>query len=284
MTIQTIPGADLLPKRVITAMIGLPLVIFLVIFGDWPLALMCLAASLMGLRELYRALSTGDKPIHIIGYVATIGYFIAIFIFGTQHWLFISLALFIIITQCCLVVFFSKLAFEDIIITIYGLLYVPFLLSFIVLVREFTLGQYFVWLIFTSAFGCDTFAYITGVSIGKHKLTNSPSPKKSVEGLIGGILGAALVGFLYGFFIVQFANPNVEHFILISTIVSLIGAVFCIFGDMAASAIKRYKGVKDFSSLLPGHGGVMDRIDGVIFVAPFVLLSMYIMTHMGIVV
>ncbi|MCL2362369.1 MAG: phosphatidate cytidylyltransferase [Defluviitaleaceae bacterium] len=263
-------------KRIITAIIGLPFVIFLVIFGGWPLFLMCLVLALMGLRELYRAFSKADKFVHVIGYTCTIGYFIGIFIGGVGQWLFLALAFFIIIVQTFLVLFFNKLALEDVLVTIYGLLYVPFLLSFIILVREYTLGQYFIWLIFTAAFGCDTFAYMAGVTVGRHKLKNSPSPKKSVEGLIGGVLGAALVGFLYGFFIVRFFDPGVEHFILISVIVSLIGAALCIFGDMAASAIKRRTDIKDFSSLLPGHGGVIDRADGIMFVAPFVFLVMRI--------
>lgn len=270
-------------KRVITAIIGLPVVIFIVIFGGWPLALMCLVASLMGLRELYRAFSKVDKAVHVIGYIAAIGYFIAIFVFGACQWLFIALALFIVFAQACLVLFFNQLELEDVIVTIYGLLYVPFLLGFILLVREFALGQYFVWLIFTAAFGCDTFAYLTGVTIGRRKLVGSPSPSKSVEGLIGGVLGAALVGFVYGFFIMHFRDPGVEGFILICVIVSLIGAIFCIFGDLAASAIKRRKDIKDFSSLLPGHGGVMDRVDGVLFVAPVVYLAVYVMYHAGII-
>jgi len=268
-------------KRVITAIIGLPLVIFVVIIGGWPLALMCLLASLMGLRELYRAFSKADKLVHVVGYIATIGYFFAIFIFGACQWLFIALALFIVFAQTCLVLFFNRLELEDVVVTVYGLLYVPFLLSFIVLVREFALGQYFVWLIFTAAFGCDTFAYITGVTVGRHKLVGSPSPKKSVEGLFGGVFGAALVGFVYGLFVMRFSDPGVDGFILICVIVSMIGAVFCIFGDMAASAIKRRKDIKDFSSLLPGHGGVMDRVDGVLFVAPLVYLAIYVMSHMG---
>jgi len=141
-------------------------------------------------------------------------------------------------------------------------------------VREAELGRYLVWLVFTSAFGCDTFAYITGVTLGRHKLKNSPSPKKSVEGLVGGVLGAALVGWLYGFFVMRFSAPEMAvNFVIFAAVVSAIGAVFCIFGDMAASAIKRRTGIKDFGALLPGHGGVLDRADSVIFVAPIVYLA-----------
>jgi len=264
-------------KRTITAIIGLPLVIFIVHHGGWPLLLMCLIVSLVGLRELYRAFSKEDRYIHIVGYVIAVGYFFAAFVFGVGNWLLISVALLVIIVQTCLVVAFPKLTLADVAVTVYGFLYVPFLISFLMLVREHPYGQFFVWLIFTSAFGCDTFAYLTGVTIGRHKLVNTPSPKKSVEGLIGGVLGAALVGFFYGFFVVRFAEPGVEHFIVISTVISLFGAVFSIVGDMSASALKRHAQIKDFGALLPGHGGVVDRADSIIFVAPFVYSAMIIL-------
>ena len=264
-------------KRVITAAIGLPLVILIVHHGGWPLLLMCLLVSLVGLRELYRAFFKADKPIYIVGYILAVGYFFAAFVFGVGYWLLIAVALLIIVVQTGLVLFFPRLTLEDVAITVYGFLYVPFMFSFIMLVREHPFGQYFVWLIFTSAFGCDTFAYLVGVTIGRHKLVNTPSPKKSVEGLIGGILGAALVGFVYGFFVVRFHEPEVEHFILIATLISLFGAAFSIIGDMSASAIKRHTKIKDFGDLLPGHGGVVDRADSVIFVAPFVYSAMIIL-------
>ena len=262
-------------KRLITTIIGLPLVILLVNHGGWPLVLLCLLLSLVGLRELYQAFSKGDKPIHFVGYVFTVGYFVAVFVFGAGHWLLIALTLFIIAVQTCLVLFFQQLTLEDVIVTIYGFLYVPFMLSFIILVREHELGQYYIWLIFISAFGNDTFAYLTGITMGRHKLVNTPSPKKSVEGLFGGVLGAALLGWLYGFFIGRFADPEAaESIMLFATVICVSGAVFSIIGDMAASAIKRRNGIKDFGVLLPGHGGVLDRLDSVIFVAPIVYLVM----------
>jgi len=199
---------------------------------------------------------------------------VAVFVFGAGQWLIIALSLFIVGVQALLVVLFNRAQLEDIVATVYGFLYVPFLLAFIVLLREHTNGQFFVWLIFTSAFGCDTFAYIIGVTVGRHKLTNTPSPKKSVEGIIGGMLGAALVGGLYGFIVVRFVGPDVGvNFMVFAAAVSMVGAAFCVVGDMAASAIKRRTGIKDFGALLPGHGGVLDRADSVIMVAPIVYLA-----------
>ena len=267
-------------KRIITAVIGLPAVIFLVYYGGWPLLLMCLAVALVGLRELYHAFSKTDKPIHLVGYIATVAYFVAAQHFGVGYWLLIALMLFIITAQTCMVVFFKKLTLKDITVSIYGFLYVPFLLSFIILVREHPLGQYYVWLIFTSAFGCDTFAYLAGTTFGKRKLVNTPSPKKSVEGLIGGIIGASLVGWLYGFFVSRFASADsyaMTNIMINAAVISFFGAIFCIIGDMAASAVKRHANIKDFGRVFPGHGGVLDRVDGIIFVAPIVYLVMNVL-------
>jgi len=238
--------------------------LFLVIF--------CAAVALLGLRELYLAISDENKPIHLLGYVSTMVYFAILYLFNTGYELFLVITIFIILAQICLVIFFNKLTLKEIMTTVYGVLYIPVLLAFIVLTRELEMGHYYVWLIFTSAFGCDTFAYLTGVSIGKHKLTGTPSPNKSVEGLFGGVIGAAVVGAVFGLIMLHFSNVLEANFIAHSAIISAVGAVFCIFGDMAASAIKRHTGIKDFGNLFPGHGGMLDRIDSVVLAAPVVYL------------
>jgi phosphatidate cytidylyltransferase len=153
------------------------------------------------------------------------------------------------------------------------------MLSFVVLVREHDLGFYYVWLIFTASFGCDTFAYFTGSLFGKNKLKNTPSPSKSIEGLIGGVVGATLIGFLYGLAVSIFSSypENVEYMVLMSTVISFVGALFSIIGDLAASAVKRHCDIKDFGNVFPGHGGVMDRVDSIVTVAPIVYMVMNVM-------
>jgi phosphatidate cytidylyltransferase len=266
-------------KRTITTVVGLPLVILLVFFGGLPLLVACCFAALVALREFYLAFSKKDRLIHIIGYLATAGYFGAIFIFGAGYWLLIALTFFIITVQTCLVVFFRKLPISECISTVYGFLYVPFLLSFVVLVREHEFGAYYVWLIFIASFGCDTFAYITGSLFGKNRLKNTPSPSKSVEGLVGGVVGATLLGLAYGFAISYFAGnyDAVTHIVPIAAVISFLGAIFSIIGDLAASAVKRHCEIKDFGNVFPGHGGVMDRVDSIVTVAPIVYMVMSVM-------
>ena len=133
-------------------------------------------------------------------------------------------------------------------------------------------GIYLVWLIVLSSWGCDTCAYCVGMLIGKHKMAPKLSPKKTVEGAIGGVLGAALLGFLYG----AYFEGSMEVILkpgVISAAACAIAAVISQIGDLAASAIKRNHNVKDYGHLIPGHGGILDRFDSMIFTAPAIYFA-----------
>ena len=138
-------------------------------------------------------------------------------------------------------------------------------------------GAYIVWLIFLCSWGCDTCAYCVGVLIGKHKMAPKLSPKKSVEGALGGIAGTILLTILYGFaFQKQMQIAREEIFILAG--ITAAGGLISMVGDLAASAIKRNYEIKDYGRLIPGHGGILDRFDSVIFTAPIIYyLAHYIL-------
>ena len=125
------------------------------------------------------------------------------------------------------------------------------------------------WLVFLCSWGCDTCAYCVGVLIGKHKMSPKLSPKKSVEGAVGGVLGAALLTILYGLAFKKAMGTEVSH-ILIMGAISAVGALISMVGDLTASAIKRNYEIKDYGTLIPGHGGILDRFDSVIFTAPII--------------
>lgn len=118
------------------------------------------------------------------------------------------------------------------------------------------------WLIFLCSWGCDTCAYCVGVLIGKHKMAPVLSPKKSVEGAIGGVVGAVLLGVAYA------AATGGE--LAAYGIICGVGALISMVGDLAASAIKRNQEIKDYGKLIPGHGGILDRFDSVIFTASII--------------
>ena len=124
-----------------------------------------------------------------------------------------------------------------------------------------------------SAFGTDIFAYLTGKALGKRKLCPSISPKKTVEGSIGGVLGSVLLCGLYSLFFM----PS-EFFICV--VIGIAGGVFSQLGDLAASVMKRKIGIKDWGTLIPGHGGVLDRIDSILFVAPLVYFILMIRAYL----
>ena len=142
----------------------------------------------------------------------------------------------------------------------FGLIYVAVMLSYIYLTRNLPDGKFIVWLIFLCSWGCDTCAYAVGMLIGKHKMAPVLSPKKSVEGGIGGVVGAMLLGLIYA---AATGGPKLAYAIICGG-----GALISMVGDLAASAIKRNQGIKDYGKLIPGHGGILDRFDSVIFTAP----------------
>ena len=142
------------------------------------------------------------------------------------------------------------------------------LLSYIYKVRTYHDGIYTVWLIFAASWVNDTFAYFTGVFFGRHKMAPKLSPKKSVEGGIGGVVASAVIGGIYGFLVSPHMSGVIAYPVVTFAAASFIGAFFAIVGDLAASAIKRNHDVKDYGTLIPGHGGILDRFDSVIFTAP----------------
>ena len=127
----------------------------------------------------------------------------------------------------------------------------------------------------------DTFAYLVGKSMGKHKLFERVSPKKTIEGFVGGMVFAAFAGFLISKFYIQ-PNPAFSSkSILIWTIIALIVSVFGTIGDLIESKFKRIAGIKDSGSIMPGHGGILDRLDSVIFVAPIIFLFYQILYYVS---
>jgi phosphatidate cytidylyltransferase len=153
-----------------------------------------------------------------------------------------------------------------------GVFYVAFMLSYLYQVRAMIDGRYLVWLIFLSSWGSDTSAYCVGNLIGKRKLAPVLSPHKSIEGAIGGVIGSSLFGLLYatffGKYMTELNNPQA-----VCALACAIASVISQVGDLAASAIKRNHKVKDYGKLIPGHGGILDRFDSMIFTAPAIYFA-----------
>ncbi len=265
-------------NRILTALVGLPFIIFLIHIGKWPLQLAVFICSMIGLSEIYHALSKKNYALHILGYLLSGAYMLILNDFSFNKFVIIFSA-FIISLMISLI--FSNSDIIDCLITFFGFCYVTFLMSFIILVRRQFYGEFFVWLIFISAWGCDTFAYFFGRLFGKNKLSPKLSPKKTIEGAVGGVLCATALGFAYSFFFAPIFNINYCGLNFFCAIICFVGAIFAQFGDLSASAIKRYGNLKDYGSILPGHGGFLDRFDSVLFTAPLVYMFIYFIRKFG---
>ena len=131
-------------------------------------------------------------------------------------------------------------------------------------------GLFYFGVIIISSWGCDAGAYFIGCKFGKHKLIPDVSPNKSVEGAIGGILVSIVLNVLYGFVVSSLGGAKVEYLSL--ALLGLVLSIVAMVGDLIASLIKREYGIKDYSNLLPGHGGIVDRFDSVFPIATFLLM------------
>ena len=229
--------------------------------------------SLVGMDELYKAAGVRDtliSPLAVMSGVCAVIYYLLIFLGVDTRFMVPAAAIGFILLMAVYVFTWPRYQCEQVFASAYGIIYVAVMLSCIYLTRRLPMGEYTVWLIFISSWGCDTFAYCVGMLIGKHRMSPKLSPKKSVEGAVGGVIGAALLGSVYAFAIggrMPIGAPVWQYALICAA-----GALISMVGDLAASAIKRNKGIKDYGTLIPGHGGVLDRFDSVIFTAPIIYL------------
>lgn len=223
--------------------------------------------SLIGMTELYKVVNVEKKPIAFVGYLAAVVYYVLLYV-NRMDLLPLLIMVFMILLMAVYVFTFPTFVADQVVTVFFGVFYVAMMMSFVYQTRMLPDGGVVVWLIFLSSWGCDTCAYCVGMLIGKHKMAPKLSPKKSVEGGIGGIVGAALLGAIFAVAMNHFAaaGANVLHYAIICGA----GGAISQIGDLAASAIKRNHEIKDYGKLIPGHGGILDRFDSVLFTAPVI--------------
>ena len=279
----------ILKKRILSGFVMLPL-LFIVHIGGFLLLALCSVIGILAVREFFDGFKETDiRPSHVIAYagavtLSMINLFVLLYNAAGLTVLYVTffnravvlkppetygqlymLWFFFVITASLLYMFnVKKRRLSDGAVTITGIFYVVFLLNHIFLTDQ--LGEYgiLVWLILLTAFGTDIMAYFTGYFIGKHKLCPEISPKKTVEGAAGGVVGSVLLCLAFGYFFTE--GTGMAHF----AVLGALGGVISQFGDLTASVFKRMTGIKDYGKLIPGHGGVLDRIDSVLFTAPMV--------------
>lgn len=266
----------MLKTRIISGIFLVLIALVTLITGGYVLLGVTYFLAMCSFYELARACGFhGDENggkinmIEVFGYAVITFYYVLLGVSGSHLAIVMCIVLALIALMFVYVFAFPKFRSEQIMSAFFCIMYGPVMLSFIYLTRELPQGRYIVWFIFISSWVCDTAAYVFGRLFGKHKMAPILSPHKSVEGGIGGIFGSGLFGGLYALLVIRpEVAVEVPHLIIYCVIISAVGAAISEIGDLAASAIKRNHDIKDYGKLIPGHGGVMDRFDSVIFTAP----------------
>ena len=255
-------------QRWTSALLGFPLIAAVLIFGnELVIDIVFTVVAIMCLHEYFSCFKDKAKPIQEIGYISALIIPI-IHILEPRQFVYLLLIIPITVVWIFLRVIVSnmKITIYDAAVTLLGIIYIVGFMIFLPLIIDLQDGKLLVWYALFTAWGTDVFAYLIGKAFGKHKFTEV-SPKKSIEGCVAGIIGAIVFVLVYTYVLNTYMNFNISY--LYITVVAIFLSIIGQIGDLSASTIKRYAGIKDFSNLIPGHGGMLDRIDSLIFLAPF---------------
>jgi len=254
--------------RLLSGIVLVILALIVIISGGYVTLFSLLAISLIGMYELYRVFKLEKTPMAIISYA------VAVLFYCNLNWQWITDPLMFVMGLLILLMFvyvfsYPKYEAKDVMAVFFGMFYVAMMLSYVYQIRMLENGVYLAFLIFICSWGCDTCAYCVGVLIGKHKMAPVLSPKKSIEGAVGGVVGTALLTVIYtSVFRTQMGLDT--RTIIILAVISAVAGLISMVGDLTASAIKRNYDIKDYGTLIPGHGGIMDRFDSMMITAPII--------------
>lgn len=256
-------------KRLTSALLGFPLVLIILLIGNKIIVDCALSIiALLAMNEYFNAIQKVAKPVRWLGYLSCLSIAVIHIVPAEALRMVVTLAVPTILTILFAQVIATemKTSFKDIAYTFIGIFYVVFFIMFVAFIDGMPNGKILIWYALIAAWGTDIFAYIIGKYFGKHKFSKV-SPKKSIEGCIGGTLAAVILMLVYTYIANTYWGMSYSYLQIgvIGVVLSLIGQI----GDFSASSIKRYVDIKDFSNLIPGHGGMLDRIDSLIFLAPF---------------
>lgn len=266
--------------RFISGAVLVILAIGILYVGGYLTGAAVLMLSMGGIGELLRVYKLHNKPIGYIAYITAAVYYGLLF-FNQNEYIIPLIILFVLGVLAMYVITFPTYHDKDAMVVILSFFYVAFMLSYVYQIRELKYGGALIVMLFICSWINDTFAYCVGVKLGRHKMTPKLSPKKSIEGLIGGIAGAAIVSGVYGIFFCKYVY-ELNNGPWIFAVIGAIGALIAVIGDLAASAIKRNNDIKDYGKLIPGHGGILDRFDSMIFTAPVIYYCfVYMIGNLG---
>ena len=256
-------------KRITSGLLGFPLVLIILLIGNkYVVDILLTIVTILAMDEYLNAISRVCKPIRWVAYASCIS--IALIHIIPQENIpiitILAIPVIFLILFSHVIATNMKITFKDVAYTLLGIFYVVFFMIFVAIIDGMENGKILIWYAIISAWGTDIFAYFIGRKFGKHKFSKV-SPKKSIEGCVAGTIGAIIMALIYTYFANTYWGMNYSYWYvgIMGLILSLIGQI----GDFVASSIKRYVDIKDYSNLIPGHGGMLDRIDSLIFLAPF---------------
>lgn len=255
-------------QRVISGAVLVVILAITLYFGGIVTCGLMALVYLVGNMELLRVYGVNKKTPGIVCYLATVLYYIAIYL-DRMDIIVPMMVIYLLVMLAVYVLTFPTYSDKQIMAAFMDFFYVSVMLSFVYLIRNMEHGLVLVLLIFVSSWINDTCAYFVGRALGKHKMAPVLSPKKSIEGLIGGIVGAGVFGAVFGILFDKYVD-TMNYAPLLFAVVGAVGALPAVIGDLAASAIKRNNDIKDYGKLIPGHGGILDRFDSIIFTAPII--------------
>lgn len=269
--------------RVISGAVLGVLCVGLGLLGGPFLGLTIMFCGMVGYYELTRALHVFEEGhynhLFYAGEVCVVAYYLIVicmqaimeqdaFIDSVCKVIALAVIFLVLLMMATYVLTFPRYHADQIIDSIFSFVYCPLMLSFVFLSRCLPYGIFIYTMIFLCSWICDTGAYFTGRAFGRHKLAPVLSPKKTIEGSVGGVVFSVVFCILEAL-LMHVLFPE-ETLIWQFALIGLFGSIFSQIGDLAASAIKRNHGIKDYGTLIPGHGGIMDRFDSVIFVSPLI--------------
>lgn len=256
-------------KRIMVAVIFVPLIILMLFFApSWVLPVVVSGLAMIALHEVLWSTGFVKNP-KISGLAIVLAGLIPFWVFVGERMLpaLVTLFLYVVLLFAVAMKSHYTVTMEKMGGSFFLSIVIPYFLSTFIRIREMPDWRYYILLPFVVAWLSDAFALFAGMAFGKHKLAPELSPKKTVEGAVGGVAGSVAATLIYGFVMSACFGAAAVHYGLL-ILYALLGAVVAQFGDLAFSYIKRQYDIKDYGTIFPGHGGVLDRFDSVIFCAP----------------
>ena len=267
-------------KRIITSVVALAVFVGILFLPPICFTVALAAVILFMLYECYSA-TKADLGMKTIGFISAVILMLSIYLFKALEWdtfawatASIGIIFIIALHMITVVAKHGKRNYKDILSNGFLTMYIVISMGCVWLTKE-TFDTATMLLTFICAWSCDTFAYFTGRFLGKHKLIPHVSPNKTVEGSVGGVVGAMVICIVYLLIVKNVFDTNMltwSNVVVEGAVYGLVGGALSQLGDLIASAIKRDTGIKDFGWIFPGHGGFMDRFDSVMFIAPIMYL------------